>query len=288
MFLIFSAFIQSSLALLSEYDIEHCDVQRLQNPSFDEFERACVKAAVPCILVDEAAKWPASTRWSLANLSTELGHLEVFVSGLTVDDDTNVFMRDYIGYVLNNNDYDPAYLFDNAGFSEGRYNDIVGDFDVPSYFPDDYLRVLNSDRPPYIWLLIGSERTNSHFHIDPHNTSAWNALLVGAKRWMLYPPHISPPGFPVLLSEYSNDDFRAEDSIIDWIDAHYNRSSYYAPIECVQRKDEIIYVPSGWWHAVLNIEHSVAITQNFVDRYNLEMYLTELRASAVKDEGVFD
>ena len=36
------------------------------------------------------------------------------------------------------------------------------------------------------------------------------------------------------------------------------------PFECVTGPGEVMFVPSGWWHCVLNIEESVAITHNFV------------------------
>jgi ribosomal protein L16 Arg81 hydroxylase len=33
---------------------------------------------------------------------------------------------------------------------------------------------------------------------------------------------------------------------------------------------EMMYVPQNWWHSVLNLDDSLAITQNFVDLHNLK------------------
>jgi hypothetical protein len=44
------------------------------------------------------------------------------------------------------------------------------------------------------WLIMGPRRSGSTFHVDPNSTSAWNAVVSGAKKWIMYPPHVCPPG----------------------------------------------------------------------------------------------
>lgn len=70
---------------------------------------------------------------------------------------------------------------------------------LPPQFSDDLFAAMGPEnRPDHRWLIFGPARSGSSFHQDPNATSAWNAVIYGAKKWILYPPHITPPGKPCL------------------------------------------------------------------------------------------
>ena len=137
------------------------------------------------------------------------------------------------------------------------------------------------------WLIVGPERSGSTFHKDPNATryigsklskvlvnnivySAWNAVIRGLKYWIMFP---TAPGFPpppgVFVSE-DQSEVTSPVSITEWlIGFHAEARKTTGCLEGLCHEGEVVHVPSGWWHLVVNLEPSIAITQNFVPRGHL-------------------
>lgn len=71
----------------------------------------------------------------------------------------------------------------------------------------------------YRWLIIGPSRSGSSFHVDPNSTSAWNAVITGKKKWVMYPPHVTPPG---VHPSPDGADVAAPVSLVEWFFNFYS------------------------------------------------------------------
>ena len=122
--------------------------------------------------------------------------------------------------------------------------------------------------------------------------------MTGRKRWILYPPDQPPPGVHVSAD---GRDVITPISVTEWLLHYYPQHtqrltsptytplplphpcpplsslssptsyppSHYSPIECVQHPGDLLFIPHGWWHLAVNLDESLAVTQNFVSRQNL-------------------
>jgi len=184
----------------------------------------------------------------------------------------------YYRYMLNTDDESPLYLFDKK-FVE-KMNIKVGEEQDAAYWsPDtfgfDLFSLLGAERPAHRWLIIGPERSGSTFHKDPNGTSAWNAVIQGSKYWIMFPPSVQVPG--VYVSKDSSE-VTSPLTIAEWLlEFHAEARQIPGCVEGICAAGEILHVPSGWWHLVVNLEHGIALTQNFVPRAHLAKVLSFLR-----------
>lgn len=247
-------------------------------------------------------------------------NLDFFGSGKTLQ----MTFRDYFQYVSQQNDETPLYIFDpDFGEKLPELLDDYKVDDL-KLFKEDMLSVVtqrkkegadskqaaaspsvdaehetstakNMDteedseseplRPDFRWLVIGPQRTGAPWHIDPARTSAWNTLVKGRKRWAIYPPDSPPPGVSMGKNGSGREHALNMTSLSWYLHVYPTLKPHEKPIEVIQEEGETIYVPSGWWHLILNLETAVAVTQNFVDSHNLMSFMKDL-LSDQQDEAL--
>ena len=140
--------------------------------------------------------------------------------------------------------------------------------------------------PPHRWFLMGPKRSGSEIHQDPLGTSAWNTSVQGHKRWILIPPG---PGITKKFVRGRHMMNKGEDDeAIQYFDfifprlkatEHYTKGKLPDIIECIQYPGETMFVPGGWWHAVINLDNTIAITENICNQGNFERVWTQTRKS---------
>ncbi|KAJ4382927.1 hypothetical protein N0V86_002154 [Didymella sp. IMI 355093] len=232
----------------------------------------------PFILTEPVKAWPVYGKWTSQYL------LENFPSTKFTAEAVDWPMSTYIHYINNNTDESPLYLFDRAFAPKTAIDTSLpphhpdAAYWAPSCFGADLFSVLGASRPDSRWLILGPARSGSTFHKDPNATSAWNAVLTGSKYWLMFPSggsHAPPPG--IILSP-DHSEITAPLSIAEYLlTFHELARDTPGAREGICHAGEVLHVPSGWFHLVLNLDESLALTQNFVPEARVADVLGFLR-----------
>eukprot|EP01039_Chlorochromonas_danica_P003690 gene3690-4037_t len=89
---------------------------------------------------------------------------------------------------------------------------------------------------------LGAEGTGAPVHF--HNT-AWNAVVYGAKRWIIHPPHEAIMSHEQIRSFAENSAFMKTARI------------------CTQLAGEVMIIPENFGHGVLNLQQTIAVATEY-------------------------
>eukprot|EP00879_Flechtneria_rotunda_P033329 GHRR01036900.1.p1 GENE.GHRR01036900.1~~GHRR01036900.1.p1 ORF type:complete len:308 (+),score=57.43 GHRR01036900.1:176-1099(+) len=163
--------------------LEVDNIDRRSALSAAEFKEQYESQSRPVILTDAISDWPALEKWDRNYLAAALAGRPVIVGNMPWR------FGSYLAYCKKGAEQDemPLYLFDKAFASASPQ--LAQDYQVPEAFSEDLFKVLGEEsRPDYRWLICGPARSGSSFHVDPNATCAWNAVVRGAKKWIMFPP----------------------------------------------------------------------------------------------------
>ena len=235
------------------------------------FVRDFAHRRVPFVIRGALTHWPAMSqdRWCLSELLHRFKHT-LFKVG---EDDNGrklkMKMKHFLDYMENQKDDSPLYLFESV--MDGATKSLREDYQIPAYFPDDYLNLVGREnKPPHKWFCIGPKRSGTSVHRDPLGTSAWNALTYGSKRWVLFEPKEDR----TLVRGKRHRKKGEDDEAIHYFDYLLPRIRASSPslkvYECVQEAGDIMFVPGQWWHGVINLTDTIAVTHNYCGRDNFD------------------
>ena len=103
-------------------------------------------------------------------------------------------------------------------------------------------------------------------------------MIRGAKYWIMFParPGSSPP--PGVFVSDDQSEVTSPLSIAEWLlEFHAQARESPGCMEGICEEGEVLHVPSGWWHLVVNLSECIAITQNFVPERHLGNVLDFLK-----------
>jgi len=238
----------------------------------------------PCIIEDGMKDWPAMQRWSMDLLMEELRHTSLKVGEDDRGRKLRMKFKYFMDYMKNQRDDSPLYLFETRPENDPQARKLLDDFEVPDLFPHDFFDLVNPhSKPPYRWWSIGPKRSGTTVHADPLGTAAWNAVTHGRKRWVLFEPQVDAriaKGKDVINTATEDDEaVMYFDFLLPRIKEKHPDIRIY---EGVQGPGEIIYVPGEWWHGVLNLEDTVAVTQNYCGYDNFDRVWERTRKERLK------
>lgn len=252
---------------------------------YERFETEFLEARIPVIISGCMTEWPCYKEWTVEGgsgqdtiksinlefLAHVFGDVRVPVIHMNSGERSSILMREYCSETfwksgMWNDTQEKLYIKDfhfciDAPASQNVYK-------TPIYFEDDWLNtwfdgdeggILDTfgtdfKKSDYRFLYLGPRGSSTPLHTDVVRSHSWSAQIAGRKQWCLLDP------------KYSKN---IEDH--NGICRYNTLTESNNPVFTInQYPGEIIFVPSGWYHEVVNIDDSLSINHNWIDSSSLE------------------
>lgn len=254
------------------------EIPRIQakNLSFNEFFHNFMSKNLPVIITDfNDLLTSESLSWLNDDSSINFDELKEILTDHKVPiancsreyfnahEKSMMWFSDYAKYWKNRDKNDLLYLKDFHLKYEFPHVDF---YNVPKYFASDWLNeyLLDRGNEDYRFVYIGVEGTFTNFHSDVYNSYSWSINVSGKKRWLILPRNEEQK----LKDEFGKLPFKIDEDILNEKNLKF--------FDIIQNTNEIIFVPSGWYHQVHNITDVFSINHNWFNGCNIKLVLDNL------------
>ncbi|XP_019624169.1 PREDICTED: uncharacterized protein LOC109469860 [Branchiostoma belcheri] len=190
-----------------------------------------------------AQDWTDTTTWTRSGLMGKYGdHMAEYGYEESINYNggrgmETIALKDYVQVhidVTNASGSDTPYMVDSGLL---KYRELQDKIYVPEY--------LQYFQRPAGLLIIGRSGLGLGWH---EHGDGWNGVVFGEKHWYVYNRSVVPPG----LHRYEP---------ADWEKYVYKKlPSHRRPLECTQEAGDIVYIPQGFYHSVVNVGETIAVS----------------------------
>jgi len=207
-------------------------------------------------IVKNSAIWKNSQTWSKAYIEEKFGKLTCTVARDldTINIDLYIHNLSFKNYL---NESIGESAFARIPYEQNQYHPFIDEIAFPNYV---FSEALIKD----ILFYHAKQRWGALPHI--HDLIALNLLHDGIKLWVFFDanPRLANNGF--MLSQHYAEKYGHVASASNWFNQEFkNLASKKVPVyTCLQRAEDLVFVPDNYCHAVLNLED----TQGFIIMLN--------------------
>ncbi|KAL7294061.1 hypothetical protein TKK_0012099 [Trichogramma kaykai] len=290
--------------IVTESSNEENEIIEIAPKSYNEFFENFLLPNKPCVFDAQiTTNWPSRNDWknndepNFDYLKLQFGDCLVPIADCNkrvynAQCKNNMSIKEYINYWIDyqkcnySNQMPLLYLKDWHCVNS---NTNIYFYEVPQYFASDWLNEyfiahpdLNDD---YMFVYMGPKGSWTPLHVDVFTSYSWSANIVGKKRWLFFPPDQGT------FLKNKNGDLIYDFSAVQLNDNSNNNNNDFnnctneknimktpRSIEIIQESGQIIFVPSGWYHQVWNLEDTISINHNWINGCNIRKIWAALRS----------
>lgn len=256
-------------------------IDRRKNLSYEEFAREYLYPLKPVIVTDALRSWQALKRWTPEFFKQEFGEMTFSINEAPNqkgdykgnESGSEYTMARFIDRVLESTDENPAPYFRNRILYD-LFPSLKEDIQpLPEYLQPNWLseryavkyvgEVLN--RGAAIELFIGGKGgVFPTLHYDGAGVHAFLMQIYGRKEFIVFPPDQDKFLYPSperenlsLITNVENPDL-----------TKFSLFSRTVPTKFILEPEELLFVPSHWWHTVKMLTPSITLAANVLNQSN--------------------